>query len=122
PCQSRSQAAWSVAAIGRISVMGSFFQCHLSGQGLVAWVGGSSQTVAHPALVGSRTVLAELPLAFQPANRQREADDGTQHGVQIVARRIADRTELRTGRLVMFTEAADDSQEALGLFDQLQRT
>lgn len=62
-------------------------------------------------------VLPELPFAFKALNGQGETDDGTQHAVDVVARRITHRSRLWPLGFVLTAEAADPLQQAFGVIE-----
>src|SRR3954447_4936321 len=66
---------------------------------------------AFPVLLDA--VLAHLPLAFEPRDREAEADDAARHHVDVVVRRIGESPRLRLGFLLLRGQLADMPHEPL---------
>src|SRR4051794_28884617 len=58
-------------------------------------------------------VLAHLPLAFEPRDREAKADDAARHHVDVAVRRIAEFPRLRLGLLLLRGQFADMPDEPL---------
>jgi hypothetical protein len=67
----------------------------MRGEGSLRGAALAPQPFDHAAPVGGRTVLAQLPLAFQPLDREPETDDALELGGDELGRRIADRPRRR---------------------------
>src|SRR4051812_16946200 len=81
---------------------------------------GDFEVVAGPAGVQSGddafpvlldAVLAHLPLAFEPPDREAEADDAARHHVDVAVRRMGDFPRLRLVFLLLRGQRADMADE-----------
>src|SRR5262249_3744668 len=71
-------------------------------------------------MVDPRAVLAHLPFALEPGNRQLDADDAPQHARDEVGRRVAHRPRRGAAGLVGARQLSDQRAQPLGIVDELR--
>ena len=76
----------------------------------------------HAGTVLRRPVLAHLPLAFEPGDRERKTDDPLQHALHEVLRRVADRPGCGSDALLPVGQAGDDFAQPHRVVEELDRT
>ena len=73
------------------------------------------QSIAYACLIGSAAVLAEFAFANEARDGQAETDDGLEHAVDVVRRRIVHRPGVWSAGFVAIAELADQLKQLRGI-------
>ena len=83
---------------------------------MVVWVAVGQQPIAYPCLIGSAAILAEFAFANEARDGQAETDDGLEHAVDVVRRRITHRPGVWSVGFMAVAELADQFKQARCIF------